>query len=103
MEKEILEEIKKTNELLEKQIKQLEEIKKTNELLEKQIKQTEQQYELLTIEQVHKEYNIGIGMVQKMFNDPELPVQRYTKPFKVNRQALNEYTTRRHDYLCERS
>ena len=38
-----------------------------------------------------------------MFNDPELPVQRYTVPFKVNRQALNEYMTKSHDYLCERS
>lgn len=86
---------------MEKEI--LEEIKKTNELLQKQVKQNEQQYDLLTIEQVHKEYDIGIGMVQKMFNDPELPVQRYTKPFRVNRQALNEYMKRRHDYLCERS
>ena len=81
----------------------LEEIRKTNELLQQQIKQSKQQYDLLTIKQVHEEYNIGIGMVQKMFDDPELPVQRYTKPFKVNRQALNEYMTKRHDYLCERS
>lgn len=79
----------------------LAEIKKTNELLQQQIKQSEEQYELLTIEQVHTEFDIGTNMVQKMFNDPELPVQRYTKPFKVSRQALNEYMTKRHDYLCE--
>ncbi len=59
--------------------------------------------ELLTIEQVHKEFNIGTNMVQKMFNDPELAVQRYTKPFRVSRQSLNEYMTKSHDYLCERS
>lgn len=38
-------------------------------------------------------------MVRKMFNDPELPVQRYTIPFKVTRQALNEYMKKEHDYL----
>lgn len=84
---------------MEKEI--LAEIKRTNELLQQQIKQNEEQYELLTIEQVHTEFDIGTNMVQKMFNDPELPVQRYTKPFKVSRQALNEYMKKRHDYLCE--
>lgn len=86
---------------MEKEI--LEELKKTNTLLEQQIKQKEEKYEMLTVEQVHEEFDIGIGMVRKMFNDPELPVQRYTKPFKVNRQALKEYMTKSHDYLCERS
>lgn len=84
---------------MEKEI--LAEIKRTNELLQQQIKQNNEQYELLTIEQVHTEFDIGTNMVQKMFNDPELPVQRYTKPFKVSRQALNEYMKKRHDYLCE--
>lgn len=55
--------------------------------------------DLLTVEQVHQEFDIGINMVQKMFKDPELPVQRYTKPFKVSRQALNEYMTKEHNYL----
>lgn len=86
---------------MEKEI--LEEIKKTNELLQQQIRQRDEQYEMLTIEQVHEEFDIGMNMVRKMFNDPELPVQRYTKPFKVNRQALKEYMTKSHDYLCERS
>lgn len=86
---------------MEKEI--LAEIKKTNELLERQIKQETEQYDLLTVEQVHEEFDIGINMVRKMFNDPELPVQRYTVPFKVSRQALKEYMTKRHDYLCERS
>lgn len=81
----------------------LEEQKKTNELLQRLIKQKDEQYEMLTIEQVHEEFDIGLNMVRKMFNDPDLPVQRYTKPFKVNRQALKEYMTKSHDYLCERS
>lgn len=87
---------------MEKEI--LEQIKKTNELLEQQIKQDKQKYELLTIEQVHEEFGIGKNMVRKMFNDPELPVQKYTVPFKVSRQAVQEYvSSKRHDYLCERS
>ncbi len=77
----------------------LEEQKRTNELLEKLIYQNNSKYELLTIEQVREEFGIGINMVQKMFKDPELPVQRYTKPFKVSRQALNEYMTKEHNYL----
>lgn len=81
----------------------LEEQKKTNELIQQLIRQKDEQYEMLTVEQVHEEFDIGMNMVRKMFNDPELPVQRYTKPFKVNRQALKEYMTKSHDYLCERS
>ena len=38
-------------------------------------------------------------MVQKMFKDPELPVQRYTQPFKVTRRALEDYLNKPHDYL----
>ena len=85
---------------MEQQI--LEEQKKTNELLEKLINQNKDPNELLTIEQIHLEFGIGINMVQKMFKDPELSVQRYTVPFKVSRQALNDYMKVRHDYLCER-
>lgn len=59
-------------------------------------------YELLTVEQVHQEKDIGINMVRKMFNDPKLPVQRYTTPFKVTRKAINEYINTHHNYLCEK-
>lgn len=79
--------------------KLLKEQQKTNELLEKLITQNQSMNELLTIEDVHKEYDIGINTVRKMFNDPQLPVQRYTVPFKVTRQALNEYMSEKHDYL----
>lgn len=81
--------------------KLLEEQKKTNELLQQIIKQNNEQNELLTVEQVHQEFGIGTNMVRKMFNDPELQVQRYTKPFLVSRQALNDYMKVSHDYLCE--
>lgn len=42
-------------------------------------------------------------MVRKIFKDPELPVQRYTVPFKVTRQAINNYINMEHDYLSERN
>lgn len=79
--------------------KLLKEQQKTNELLEKLIVQNQKENELLTIEDVHNEFGIGINMVRKMFADKELPVQRYTVPFKVTRQALNEYMSKEHDYL----
>lgn len=80
----------------------IEEQRRTNELLEKLINQNKEENELLTIEQVHEEYEIGINMVRKMFNDPELAVQKYTVPFKVSRKSIQNYLQVRHDYLCER-
>lgn len=79
----------------------LEEQRKTNELLKQLINQNEKEEELLTIEQIHKEFSIGISTIRKMFNDPELPVQKYTVPFKVKRKELLNYMNVRHDYLCE--
>ena len=61
--------------------KLLEEQKKTNELLQQIIKQNNEQNELLTVEQVHQEFGIGTNMVRKMFNDKELAVQRHKKYF----------------------
>lgn len=80
----------------------LKEQQRTNELLEKLLQQEKDPYELLTKEQIHKEFGIGENMVLKMFQDPELPVQRYTRPFKVARRAFNEYILEKHDYLLER-
>ena len=72
---------------------------RTNELLEAIINQKKDPNELLTVEQIHEEFDIGTNMVRKMFNDKTLPVQRYTKPFKVTRQAFCEYLGKAHDYL----
>ena len=83
--------------------KLLEEQRKTNELLEKLINQNRDPNELLTIEQLKEETGIGVNMLQKMFKDKELPVQRYTVPFKVTRKAFNNYINERHDYLCKGS
>lgn len=38
-------------------------------------------------------------MVLDMFRDPKLPVQRYTRPFKVTRYAVDRYMLESHDYL----
>lgn len=78
----------------------LEEQRKTNELLEKLINQNKDPNELLTIAQIQKETGIGINVLQRMFRDEELAVQRYTIPFKVTRQAFNNYINTKHDYLC---
>ena len=80
----------------------LKEQQRTNELLEKIIVQNKDPNELLTIEQIREEFGIGVNMVRKMFKDPILPVQRYTTPFKVTRQAFNSYINEEHDYLSER-
>lgn len=79
----------------------IEEQRKTNELLMFGY-QGKDPNELLTIEKVHEEFDIGTNMVRKIFNDPELPVQRYTTPFKVTRQAIYSYINKKHDYLCEK-
>lgn len=79
----------------------IEEQKKTNELLMYGY-QGKDPNELLTIEKVHEEFGIGTNMVRKIFNDPELPVQRYTAPFKVTRQAMYSYINKKHDYISER-
>lgn len=80
----------------------LKEQRKTNELLEKLINQNKDPNELLTISQIQKETGIGVNVLQKMFKDKELPVQRYTIPFKVTRKAFNTYLNKRHDYLCKK-
>lgn len=76
--------------------------KKTNELLLSNSSGKDPN-ELLTIEQVKEETGFGLGTVQKIFKDSNLKAQRYTTPFKVTRQALNEYMNENHDYLSERS
>lgn len=75
--------------------------KRTNELLAYN-SQGKDPYELLTKEQIYEETGIGENMILKMFQDPKLPVQRYTRPFKVARKAFNDYILENHDYLIER-
>lgn len=86
---QILEEQKETNKLLKNLL-----VSKNDEL------NIKDPYELLTREQVMKEFNVGLSKSLRMFNDPDLPVQRYVKPFRVQRKAVIEYFGKSHDYLC---
>lgn len=76
--------------------------KKTNQLLNREIIDREKQEEMLTIKNIASEFGISPATANRMFNDPELPVQRYTTPFKVMRKHLMEYFGKRHDYLSKR-
>lgn len=55
--------------------------------------------EKLTAKDIAKEYKISIDRVYKIFKDPELPVQTYTKPIFVLRSEWLKYLSARHDYL----
>lgn len=77
----------------------LEELKNTNELLAKIIKQKDADDELLTVEDIHEEYGFGPNTIREMFKDPKLPVQRYLRPFRVKRKAFLEYLNESHDYI----
>jgi len=84
---------------MEELIKKLiEEQEKTNKLLQWGYKGKDPD-ELLTIDQVSKEFSIGPNKTREMFNDKRLAVQTYTKPFKVKRSAIISYMDERHDYL----
>ena len=69
----------------------LEEQRKTNELLEKMLKRKKDPNELLTAEQISNETGIAINKVRQLFNNPDLAVQTYTKPKLVTRKAWNEF------------
>ena len=90
---------------MEQTIQQLlEEQKKTNEYLERLAYQQctgKDPYEMLTREQVMKEFHVGLEKSLKMFQDPERPVQRYTKAHRVQRIEIIKYLSKSHDYLCE--
>ena len=51
--------------------------------------------ELLTAEQIAKEENIPVNNVRKLFNNPDMAVQTYTKPRKVTRKAWYEFISKR--------
>lgn len=72
----------------------LKELKEIKELLK-----NNNQNELLTIKQIHEQYEIGINTLRKIFNDPELPVQKYTVPFKVTRKSFEEYLNKKHELV----
>ena len=85
----------------EKLMKQIvEELQETKELL-KGVCPGKDPNELLTAEQISKEYGIQRQTIQKVFQDSELEVQRWTRPFKVKRKIFDKYLDKNHDYLCK--
>lgn len=58
--------------------------------------------ELLDIDQVCEEFNIGKCKARKIFKDPNLPVQTYTKKHKIARGEMQKYIKVRHDNLSDR-
>lgn len=83
----------------------IEEQKKTNDILNAILDTNKVQKdpdELLTIEQISEEKHIGINTVRNMFKDPELPVQTYTHPMKVTRGNFIKYFDVRHDELSKK-
>ena len=55
--------------------------------------------EIMTVQDVVEEFGIAEPAVYRIFKDPELPVQAYTKPMFVLRSKLLEYFETRHDDL----
>ena len=55
----------------------------------------------MTAKRISDEYQISMPTVYQMFKDPEMPVQKYTKPFFVLRKDLLQYFSKRHDKLKE--
>lgn len=80
---------------MEELLKELiQEQKQTNELLMYGYKGKDPN-ELLTAEQIAKEENIPVNNIRKLFKNPDMAVQTYTKPRKVTRKAWNEFISKR--------
>ena len=52
-------------------------------------------FELLTAEQIANETGIAVNRVRKLFNNKDLAVQTYPKPRLVTRKAWNEFISER--------
>lgn len=71
---------------------------KTNELLKKLSKPTERNIsDLLSKKDVEKQYGLTRRMVDRLFEDKDFPAQTNVRPFKVAREALEEYLLKRHE------
>lgn len=55
----------------------------------------------MTAKRIAEEYGMGKNTVYRMFNDPELPVQKVTYPYFVLRSELLKYFSTRHESFSE--
>ena len=78
----------------------IDELKETNQLLRGTYR-GQNPNELLTAKQIAEEYGIRQQTILDTFKDPNLEVQRWTRPFKVKRRVFEEYLDKNHDYLCK--
>lgn len=54
---------------------------------------------MLTAEDIRKEYKIGENQIYKIFNNPNVAVQKFTKPAKIRLADLNKFFETRHEEL----
>lgn len=54
---------------------------------------------LLSAVDIQNEFGIGENQIYKIFNDPSVPVQKFTRPAKVRNADLNKYFETRHERL----
>lgn len=54
---------------------------------------------MLTADDIRKEYKIGENQIYKIFNNPDVAVQKFTKPAKIRYADLNKFFETRHDEL----
>lgn len=54
---------------------------------------------LLSAEDIRKEYKIGENQIYKIFNNPHVAVQKFTKPAKILKSELDKFFEIRHDEL----
>ena len=54
---------------------------------------------ILTPEDIVAEYGISLPAVYKIFKSPDLPVQKFTKPYLVKRDKFEEFFNVTHDEL----
>lgn len=54
---------------------------------------------ILTASDIVREYDIPLPAVYTIFKSPDLPVQRFTKPYLVKRDKFEEFFDVSHDEL----
>lgn len=54
---------------------------------------------LLSAEDIRKEYGIGENQIYKIFNNPNVAVQKFTRPAKIKKSELIKFFETRHEDL----
>ena len=54
---------------------------------------------MMSAEDIRIEYGIGENQIYKIFNNPNVAVQKFTRPAKIKRSELIKFFETRHDEL----